>query len=72
MYLNTFAAGAEPLDMTQTDEFRSLLTSAAELVIPHVPDVAYRSPNVVLRQMRSVRPAAPVGPLGLAAQGRSG
>jgi pimeloyl-ACP methyl ester carboxylesterase len=52
MYLNTFAAGAEPLDMTRTDEFRSLLTSAAELGIPHMPEVAYRSRNVVLRQMR--------------------
>ncbi|MGE0223580.1 MAG: alpha/beta fold hydrolase [Acetobacteraceae bacterium] len=52
MYLNTFAQGAEPLDMTQTDEFQSLLTSAAELGIPHRRDVRYRSCNIVLRQMR--------------------
>lgn len=52
MYLNTFADGAHPLDMTRTDEFRSLLTSAGELGIPHVPDVRYRSCNIVLRQMR--------------------
>jgi pimeloyl-ACP methyl ester carboxylesterase len=52
MYLNTFAEGSEPLDMTATNEFRSLLTSAAELGIPHAPDVPYRSCNIVLRRMR--------------------
>jgi pimeloyl-ACP methyl ester carboxylesterase len=52
MYLNTFAQTAEPFDMTGTDEFRSLLTSAADLGIPHSPAIAYRSGNVVLRQMR--------------------
>jgi esterase len=52
MYLNIFAQGAAPLDMTGTDEFRSLLASAADLGIPHVPDVPYRSCNIVLRQMR--------------------
>jgi esterase len=52
MYLNIFAQGAAPLDMTGTDEFRSLLTSAADLGIPHVPEVVYRSCNIVLRQMR--------------------
>ena len=52
MYLNTYAQGAEPLDMTGTDEFRSLLTSAAELGIPHMRDIAYRSANIVLRQQR--------------------
>ena len=52
MYLNTFAEGSEPLDMTGTDEFRSLLTSAVELGIPHAPDVPYRSCNIVLRRMR--------------------
>ncbi len=52
MYLNTFAQGAEPLDMTGTDEFRSLLTSAADLGISHRPDVPYRSAHIVLRQMR--------------------
>jgi pimeloyl-ACP methyl ester carboxylesterase len=52
MYLNRFADTAAPLDMTQTDEFRSLLGSAADLGIPHAPDVPYRSHNIVLRQMR--------------------
>lgn len=52
MYLNTFAQGSTPLDMTGTDEFRSLLASAGDLGIPHVPDVPYRSCNIVLRQLR--------------------
>jgi esterase len=52
MYLNLFADGAAPLDMTGTDEFRSLLASAGDLGIPHRADVAYRSCNIVLRRMR--------------------
>jgi pimeloyl-ACP methyl ester carboxylesterase len=52
MYLNTFAQGAEPADMTGTDEFRSLLTSASELGIDHDAAIPYRSRNIVLRQMR--------------------
>ncbi len=52
MYLNIFAPGSTPLDMTGTDEFRSLLASAADLGIPHAPQVPYRSCNIVLRQMR--------------------
>jgi esterase len=52
MYLNIFAHGSTPLDMTASDEFRSLLASAADLGIPHAPDVPYRSCNIVLRQMR--------------------
>ncbi|WP_158922085.1 alpha/beta fold hydrolase [Acidisphaera sp. S103] len=52
MYLNTFAQGSTPLDMTGTDEFRSLLASAGDLSIPHAPDVPYRSCNIVLRQLR--------------------
>src|SRR5580704_14005475 len=52
MYLNSFVQGSTPLDMTGSDEFRSLLASAADLGIPHAPDVPYRSCNVVLRQMR--------------------
>ncbi|MBS0644388.1 MAG: alpha/beta hydrolase [Proteobacteria bacterium] len=52
MYLNLFADSAEPLDMTGSDEFRSLLSSAADLKIPHAPDVRYRSRNIVLRRMR--------------------
>jgi pimeloyl-ACP methyl ester carboxylesterase len=38
--------------MTPTEEFRSLLASAADLGIPHVPAVPYRSCNIVLRQLR--------------------
>ena len=65
MYLNIFAEGSQPLDMTGTDEFRSLLTSAADLGIPHAPDVPYRSCNIVLRRLRFHflewgRPDAPV------------
>jgi pimeloyl-ACP methyl ester carboxylesterase len=52
MYLNTFADSTAPLDMTGTDEFRSLLSSASDLGIPHAPDVPYASRNIVLRQMR--------------------
>src|ERR1700710_732871 len=52
MYLNTVAQSTQPLDMTQTDEFRSLLSSAGDLAIPHSPDVPYRSCNIVLRQQR--------------------
>lgn len=52
MYLNIFADSAAPLDMTGTDEFRSLLTSAADLGIPHASDVPYRSCNIVLRRLR--------------------
>lgn len=52
MYLNMFAQGAEPLDMTGSDEFRSLLASAADLGIPHAPDVPYTSCNIVLRRLR--------------------
>jgi hypothetical protein len=43
MYLNKFAQGSVPLDMTGSDEFRSLLASAADLGIPHAPDVPYGS-----------------------------
>jgi pimeloyl-ACP methyl ester carboxylesterase len=52
MYLNSFATTTQPLDMTQSEEFRSLLTSAADLGIPHAPDVPYYSRNIVLRQLR--------------------
>jgi pimeloyl-ACP methyl ester carboxylesterase len=52
MYLNIAADGTQPLDMTGTDEFRSLLASAADLGIPHAPGVPYRSCNIVLRRMR--------------------
>jgi pimeloyl-ACP methyl ester carboxylesterase len=52
MFLNRFADTAAPLDMTRTDEFRSLLASATDLGIPHAPDVRYASRNIVLRQLR--------------------
>jgi esterase len=52
MYLNLFAHGLDPLDMTESGEFRSLLTSAAELGIPHRPDIRYASRNIVLRHLR--------------------
>lgn len=52
MHLNLFSETSDPLDMTGSDEFASLLTSAADLSIPHVPNVAYRSSNIVLRHQR--------------------
>jgi len=52
MYLNKFAETVSPEDMTGTDEFRSLLTSASELGVPHEPTIAYRSCNIVLRRQR--------------------
>ena len=52
VYLNTFAQGIEPLDMTTTDEFRSLIASAGDLGIAHRSDVPYASRNIVLRQHR--------------------
>ena len=52
MFLNTFAPTSQPLDMTQSDEFRSLLASATDLGIAYSPAVPYRSCNVVLRQLR--------------------
>lgn len=52
MYMNVFADSAQPLDMTRTDEFRSLLASAADLGIPHAPELRYCSRNIVLRQLR--------------------
>jgi pimeloyl-ACP methyl ester carboxylesterase len=52
MYLNKFADSSAPEDMTGTDEFRSLLASAADLGIPHAPAVPYRSCNIVLRRQR--------------------
>jgi len=52
MYLNEYAPGLDPLDMTRFDEFQSLLRSAAELGIPHSPDVRYVSRNTVLEHQR--------------------
>lgn len=52
MNLNLFSETSEPLDMTSSDEFASLLSSAKDLSIPHVPNIAYRSCNIVLRHQR--------------------
>ena len=52
MHLNEYAHGLEPLDMTPTEEFSSLLVSAADLGIPHDRDVRYVSRNIVLRHQR--------------------
>jgi len=52
LYLNAFADGVDPIDMTKTGEFASLLESAGDLSIPHSPDIQYRSCNVVVRHQR--------------------
>lgn len=52
MFLNEFADGLEPKDMTATEEFALLLQSAADLGIPHDPAVRYLSRHTVLRGMR--------------------
>jgi pimeloyl-ACP methyl ester carboxylesterase len=52
MFLNEFADGLAPLDMSGSDEFASLLASAADLGIPHDPSVEYRSRQTVLRGLR--------------------
>jgi pimeloyl-ACP methyl ester carboxylesterase len=52
MYLNEFAPTLAPKDMVGSHEFASLLTSAADLGIPHDPSVRYVSRQTVLRGMR--------------------
>ena len=52
MHLNLFAESTEPFDMSKTDEFESLLSSARDLAIPHAHAVRYLSRNVVLRHRR--------------------
>jgi pimeloyl-ACP methyl ester carboxylesterase len=52
MFLNEFADGLAPYDMSGSAEFASLLASAADLGIPHDPSVQYRSRHTVLRGMR--------------------
>ncbi len=52
MFLNEFADTLEPLDMTKTAEFASLRQSAADLGIPHGPDVRYVSRQTVVRGLR--------------------
>ena len=52
VYLNTFAPGIEPLDMTRTDEFASLVESARDLGIEAPAAVRYVSRNVVVNGLR--------------------
>jgi pimeloyl-ACP methyl ester carboxylesterase len=52
MFLNEFADGLTPHDMSGAAEFASLLESAADLGIPHDPTVQYRSRQTVLRGLR--------------------
>ena len=52
MYLNEFADGLAPRDMTQSPEFASLLDSASDLGIPHSRDVRYVSRHTVVRSLR--------------------
>ena len=52
MYLNEFAADLDALDMTDAEEFRSLLQSASDLGIPHHPGVRYVSRNTVVQRQR--------------------
>ena len=53
VFLNRFADTAEPLNMTQTEEFRLLCASAAQpRHFARAPDTQYRSRNIVLRQLQ--------------------
>jgi pimeloyl-ACP methyl ester carboxylesterase len=52
MYFNAFAPGLEPLDLTDTPEFSSLLKSAARLGIVPKARVTYFSRNVVANGIR--------------------
>ncbi len=52
MYLNTFAATTDSVDLTGTDEFASLLESAADLGVGHAPRMRYVSRNVVINHLR--------------------
>lgn len=48
MQLNEMADGLEPLDLTKSPEFASLLQSATDLGIPHSPGVRYVSRQTVV------------------------
>src|ERR1700722_10428629 len=52
MFLNKFADTLAPFDMVESDEFASLLQSAADLRIPHSRDVRYASRQTVVRGLR--------------------
>ncbi|MCU1344684.1 MAG: 2-(acetamidomethylene)succinate hydrolase, partial [Acidimicrobiia bacterium] len=52
MFLNEFADGLTPRDMVHTEEFTSLLASAADLGITHGSTTRYLSRQTVLRSQR--------------------
>jgi esterase len=52
MYLNQFSGCLVPLDMTGSDEFASLLASAADLGVTHAENVRYVSRQTVLGGQR--------------------
>ncbi len=52
MFLNEFALGLAPKDMSVTSEFESLCQSAADLKVPHDPGVRYLSRQTVIRGLR--------------------
>jgi len=52
VYLNEFAPTSEPFDMTTTDEFASLVASAADLGVSHGPEIRYTSRHVIARHRR--------------------
>ncbi len=52
MFMNQFALGLTPHDMSTSDELASLMQSAADLGITHGSPVRYRSCQTVLRGQR--------------------
>jgi len=52
MFLNELAESLDPRDLSRSQEFASLLQSAAELGIPHEPGVRYQSAHTVVRHQR--------------------
>jgi len=52
MFLNSFAETTAPLDLSSSDEFGSLRTSASDLGIPYAPATSYCSCNIVVRRLR--------------------
>lgn len=51
-YFNTFAQGLEPLDMSRSEEFASLVASAHDLGLPAPESVRYVSRNAVVNGLR--------------------
>ena len=52
MYLNTFSADLDALDMSELEEFANLLQSARDLGLEHPATPRYRSRNTVFRHQR--------------------